>query len=187
MLKRVFLSGVLGFLAILGWTAVANVAFGLTARLAMNRVADEPRVYGILAESVPAAGAYIVNPPSFYEGGPPEGPVFSVSYAGFGHEAAGRMALVEALTVLVCALLAAVALSMASQRVLAHYPSRVLFICILGLFLAVGGELSRFGIGGYPLSSALLFGANTVVSWTLAGLAMAAAIRPQRAAVPVAA
>lgn len=186
MLKRVFFSGVLGFLAILCWTFVANVVIGLTPRLMMNRVGDEARVYDMLRESVPGPGAYVVNPPAWSEGAAVEGqPVFSVTYAGFGHEAAGRMALIEAMTTLISALLAAVILSMTSQRVLGRYASRALFVGLLGLFLGVAGDFGRFGIGGYPLSAALLLAANTVVSWTLAGLVIAAICRPHRA-LPVA-
>ena len=70
-------------------------------------------------------------------------------------------------------LLVAGLLSMASSEILAQYSRRVAFIICIGLLLAISGDLPKYGIGGYPASSALLLAANHVLSWSLAALAMA--------------
>jgi len=182
MLRRVLLSGILGFVVPLAWTFVANAIFGLRARVELNRLQDERRVYDVLKESVTVPGVYVVNPAQAEEGRFPTGePVFSVVYTGFSHDAAARTFWIELAIGLGSALLVAALLSLASPTVLARYVFRVLFIACLGLLLGVAGDLTR----GYPLASAALLGANTVISWTLAGLVMAALLRPQQAATPV--
>lgn len=182
MLRRVLLSGILGFVVILAWTFVANAIFGLRARVELNRLQDERRVYDVLKGSVTVPGVYVVNPAQAEDGRFPAGePVFSVVYTGFSHDAAARTFWTELAIGLVSALLVAALLSLASPPLLARYVFRVLFIACLGLFLGVAGDLTR----GYPLASAALLGANTVISWTLAGLVMAGLLRPQQAATPV--
>lgn len=178
MLRRVLLSGVLGFVVLLAWSFVANAIFGLRARVELNRLQDERRVYEVLKESVTVPGVYVVNPALAEDGRFPAGePVFSVVYTGFSHDAAARSIWAESAIGLVSALLVAALLSLASPQVLARYVLRVLFIAGLGLFLGVAGDLTR----GYPLASAALLGADTVISWTLAGLVMAGLLRPRQA------
>lgn len=181
MLRRVLLSGTLGFIVLLAWTVVANAIFGLRARVELNRLEDERRVYDVLKESITAPGVYVVNPAPTADGRfPAAEPVFSVVYTGFTHDAAARSFWAELATGLVSALLVAALLSHASPRVLARYVSRLLFVACLGLFVGVAGELTR----GYPLASSVLLATNTVISWTLAGLVMAGLMRPGRPATP---
>jgi hypothetical protein len=178
MLRRILLSGALGWVAVLLYTFVANVVFGFTNRVAMNRVPNERAVYAVLKENVVAPGAYIVNPEPAPGGPFPAGePVFGLRFSGMGHEAAGRMFRVELALGFLPMLLAAGLLSVTSAQVLSRYFHKVLFIASIGLLLAVTGDLTKFGIGGYPASSALLLAANDVASWTLAGLVMAWAMR----------
>jgi len=184
MLKRTLLSGALGFVVLVIWTFVANGVFGFANRVEMNRVPDEQRVHAMLEETITEPGAYVVNPQPVPDTGFPAGePVFGVVYAGFGHESAGRMVFVNLGVGLAASLLTAGLLSMASAKVLARYWRRVLFVVAIGALIAVFRDLARFGIGGHPAGTALLLAGNTVVAWTLMGLAMAWSMRPPRDAV----
>jgi hypothetical protein len=178
MLKRLLVSGLLGFVVLMLWTIVTNVVFGLTVRLQMQEIPEERVVYQVLKERITSPGVYLANPALTPEGAFPAGePVFSVRYAGFGHEAAGRMVLIETALVLAASLLAAGLLSFASDRVLSRYGRRVLFVAAIGLLLAACADMGRYGIGGHPLPSAALLAANRIVAWVLAGLAIAWPIR----------
>jgi len=53
-----------------------------------------------------------------------------------------------------------------------------MFFVVIGFLLAIAGDLGGFGIGGSPLSLALLFAARTVVTWIVVGLAIASIMRP---------
>jgi hypothetical protein len=81
------------------------------------------------------------------------------------HEAAGRLFIQELLLAFVASLLAAGLLSMSSTRVLSRYSRKVLFIVCIGLLLAAFGDLSKFGIGGYPASAALLTAVSFPMIW----------------------
>jgi len=184
MLKRVLVSGALGGVVLLAWTFVTNAVFGFTQRVEMKQVSNERAVYAVLKENVVEAGAYLVNPAPTPEGRYPDGePVFSVHYAGFGHEAAGRLVFFLPILLLAASILASWLLSMASPRVLARYAHRVLFVVVIGVVLALFGDLPKYGIGDYPAAPALLIAANHVLSWALAGLVIAWQMRAPRDAV----
>jgi len=52
------------------------------------------------------------------------------------------------------------------------------FVVLVGVLIAVFRDVARFGIGGHPAGTALSLAGNTVVAWTLMGLAMAGPMRP---------
>ena len=185
MPKRILMTGLLGFVTIMVWTFLANGLFRFNSSVRMNRLPDEPAVYEVLKQHVTEPNNYTVNPqgePGI--GFPLNEPVFQVSYSGFGHEAAGRLLFVDIGIALVSALLVALLLSMASDAVLSRYWRKVLFVVIVGAFVVVFGDLTEYGIGGFPLRSALLLGLNSLVMWTLAGLVMARFMTPGTAAAP---
>jgi len=178
MVKRLLTAGLLGGVALVLWSFVVNGIFGFTSRLELNRVPDEPALYSVLEAEIVEPGAYVVNP----ELGPDrrfpaDEPVFSIHYSGMGHEAAGRLQIMRLALAFATAFLVAGLLSMASDRVLSRYWSKVLFVALVGLLLALFGDLPRAGIGGYPMESALLIGANHFLSWVFAGLLIAWAMR----------
>jgi hypothetical protein len=176
--KRVLLAGILGAIVFLVWTFVTSAIFGFNARVKMNQIPNERVVYSVLKENVVAPGVYVVNPEATPEAGFPFGePVYAVSYAGFGHEAAGRLFFMQPAIALVASILVAWLLSMTSRRVLSSYSRKVLFVVVIGVFFAVLGDLTKFEIGGYPAKSALLLAVYDVISWTLAGLVIARVMR----------
>ncbi len=180
MLGKILLTGAIGGLVLIVWTFVANAVFGLVAKVEMNRIPDERSVYKVLKETVVVPGAYVVNPEPGPDGRFPAGePVFSIRFSGVGHEAAGRMLLVEIFFMFVTSILASWLLSLTSAGILSRYHRKVLFIILIGILLAVSSDSPNFGIGGHPATSALLLAISRVAAWTLAGLAMAWSMRPR--------
>jgi hypothetical protein len=177
MTRRVLLSGLAGAVVLCAWTFAVNVGFGFTARLEMQPVPNERAVYALLKEHISRPGAYMANPPLSPRGEfPPGEPAFSIRYSGVGHDAAGRLLLIDLAVALAASILAAGLLSTASTRILSRYPYKVMYVATVGLLLAVFGDLPKFGIGGYPASTALLLAGNHALSWTLSGAVMAWAI-----------
>jgi hypothetical protein len=108
--------------------------------------------------------------------------VYGIRYAGFGHEAAGRMLAIDLVCALIAPLLAAWLLALAAERVLASYWRSVGFVAFLGLFVAIVADMHEHGIGGYPLPEAGLVAAYRGISWLLCGLVIAWLVRRGRPA-----
>jgi hypothetical protein len=181
MLKKVVLGGLLGGLVLIGSMFLSNGLLGLNSSINMNSLVNEEWVYEILKESIKEPGGYTVNPTLESPEGPfpADEPVYSIHYSGFGHGAAGRIFLVNLAIGFIAPLIAAWMLSVTSDRILARYASRVLFFAAIGLLLALFSDLMQYGIGAYSLHHALILGAQDFGSWTLAGLAVASAVKPK--------
>jgi hypothetical protein len=176
MWKNVIVAGVLGWIMLTIWTFVVNGLFGFRVRIDMREIPQERQVYELLKANLAEPGRYICNPASTESGMFPENqPVYGILYGGVGHEAAGSGELRHAVTSLVMVLLATWLLSWGAVRT---YARRVLFFVVVGLIVLLYADLPSAGIAGYPLRDALLLAANTLVSWTLAGLVVAARMKP---------
>jgi len=183
MMKNVITAGLLGCLVLVVWTFVVNGLLGFRSRLDMNPIAAEREVYELLKESIVVPGRYICNPEVSAEGSfPGDEPVYSVLYSGMGHDSAGALIPVGLVLYILAPILGAALLSQASDKVLASYPRKVLFFTMIGMLLAVYGDLSNFGIGGYPAHAAFMLAVNSIVVWTLVGMVVAWRMRPDRKA-----
>jgi hypothetical protein len=180
MTKRIIVAGLLGGLVMIGWTFVVNGILGFRVALDMNQIPQEREVYELLRARVTEPGRYIFNPGPTETGYPPGEPVFSVLYGGVGHEAAGPQMLVQLGIAFLAPMVAAWMLSLGSRRMLSSYAVKVTFFAGIGLLLGLTGHLSSFGIGDYPLRSALILLAHEVALWTAIGLVVAWKIRPSR-------
>jgi hypothetical protein len=178
MVKKVIVAGLLGGLVMIGWTFVVNGLLGFGVAVDMHEIPHERQVYEVLRARVTEPGRYICNPGPTENGYPPGEPVFSVLYGGVGHEAAGGLALVQLAIAVVAPMIAAWMLSLGSERVLSSYPRKVLFFTALGLLLGLTGHLMGFGIGGYPLNSALILTLHSIALWTVIGLVVAWRLKP---------
>ncbi len=182
MQKNVLLAGSLGGIVLVISTLVLNGLLGIQARIDMKTIPAEQVIYESLKEHVIEPGRYVCNPALTTEGRFPNGePVFSILYGGMGHEAAGTLALVGLIGFFIAPLLGAWLLSQASASVLASYPRKVLFFVMLGLLLAILGDLPKYGIGNYPLTDVVLLGINHIMIWILVGLVVAGRIHGNKA------
>jgi hypothetical protein len=180
MLKKVFIPGLLGAVVIYLCKIVFNVVFRLNVRVIMKQVPNERAIYEVLKGNITEPGVYLCNPALTSEGRFPDmEPVYGILYSGIGHESAGLGELLGLLITIGAPVIVAWMLSVTSERFISSYGKRVLFFTTIGFLLAVFGDLSRFGIGGYPMSHALILSARTVITWTLAGLAVAWRMHPR--------
>jgi hypothetical protein len=178
MVKRIVVAGLLGGLVLICWTFVVNGILGFRVAIDMNRIDNERLVYEVLKHNVTEPGRYVFNPVPTDAGYPAGEPVYSVLYGGVGHEAAGPMTLVHLAIAFLVPTIAAWMLSRASRRVLSSYLRKVLFFAAIGLLTGLLAHLSDFGIGSYPVSSALVLFLHEVALWTIMGLAVAPLLTP---------
>ena len=169
MTKKIILSAAAGAVVLILWALVANAVLGLRPKIDMRRPANMEQVYQVLRANIASPGGYTVHSAA-NDLAPNEDPVFGIRYSGIGHASAGLTMLLQLLTALVTCAIVAALLSIASERVLASYPLRVLFVASIGAAFAVYGDLPKFDIGGYPIGSAVLLAASTIVAWFCVGL-----------------
>lgn len=179
MIRRIVLAAVAGTVVLFLYAFVVNAGLGLQLRVGMRRPANMEQVYQVLRANLATPGGYIVHSAA-NDLAPTDDPVFGVRTSGVGHAWAGRGMILELLIGLASCALAATLLSMASERVRSSYRRRVLFVAIIGAAFAVQRDLPKFGIGGYPLESAVLLAASTSVAWLLVALAIGGILRPDQ-------
>ena len=181
MLKKVIGAGVLGVIVLFVWVFLVNGIFRFQASIDMKQIATEQQVYEVLKEHIVNPGRYVFNPELSQEMMFPDGePAFSVLYGGVGHEAAGTLMLLRLVVGLLAVTIGAWMLSQTSVRILSSYPRKVLFFTAIGVLIAIFTDLTKFGIGAYPLKDAIFLGINSVISWTLVGLVVAWRMKPDQ-------
>jgi hypothetical protein len=180
MVRRVISPGLLGGLVMVVWAIVVNGLFGFKASIQMNQIPNERQVYEVLKQNITEPGRYVCNPALTDAGTFPGGePVFGILNGGVGHEAAGVLALFQLPLFFILPSLATWMLSRAGSAVLSSYPRKLLFFATVGLMIGIANNLADFGIGGYPLNSAIVLSLHDLALWTAAGLVMAWRIKPE--------
>jgi hypothetical protein len=179
MKRTILFPAAAGAVALIVWTFLLNVLFGLEARFAMKPVPHEREVYDVLKSAVTEPGRYLCNPALTADGTFPDGePVFGINHSGVGHESALVGEVVGILEFLIIPLIGAWLMSITSGQFRGRFVNRMGFFLIIGVVVAIAGDLHGFGIGGSPVSLALIFAARTTVTWMVLGLAIAATTRP---------
>jgi len=182
MFKKVITAGLIGGLTLMIWAVMTNLIFGFTNRIEMKPVPNETEVYQILKQNIVEPGRYLCNPALTGSNMFPDNePVFSILYAGIGHEAAGPLSVVlDILNALITATLCAWLLALSSDWIISSYPRKVFFVILIGLLFAVFSDLKKYGIGNYPLRDTLILALNNLTIWTVLGLVIGIFIRPVR-------
>mgnify|MGYP001766795687 CR=1 FL=1 len=178
MTKKIIISGLLGWIVLIIWIFLINGILGFKSNIDMKQIADEQQVYGILKSNISESGRYICNPSLIDSRFPENEPVYSIQYAGIGHEFAGLESLYNIIFALISVIIATVMLSMTNDRIRGNYSRRLLYFTFIGLFLGIASELPKFGIGGYPLSDAVVLAVFAIIQWTVVGLIVAWQMKP---------
>lgn len=198
MAKRVILAGVLGGLAIFVWGSLSHMVLGLGAA-GIKGMPNEDAVLSAMHTSIPEPGFYIF--PSMglapntatreqWQAAMPEiqkraksGPNgILVFRPNNGVEFSARTLGVEFGLNLVQALLLAILLAWAGANVGA-YTSRVLFVAVAGLLGALSTNVQYWNWYGFPSSYTAAYIANELAGFVIAGLVMAAILKPRMAEV----
>jgi len=115
------------------------------------------------------------------------GPLVSIYYRQDGSEPMPTRMLVGGFVIdLLAATLAACLLS-GALGCCRGYASRVGFVLGLGIFVALVGHASYWNWMHFPAGYTIAFMVDVIVGWTLAGLAIAAIVRPEAKPEPAAA
>ncbi len=189
---RILLGGVLGAAVLfvggfLYWVVLSE------RLLPYNHMTDEGAVMEVLRENLPETGVYWFPMPQHdpdatadekqaameaYEESHREGPLGAVTYHREGGEPMPPSALVKGFVIeFVSALLASILLCCACGR--RGYAARAAFVFGLGLFAAVSVHLIAWNYMLRPMDFTLLTMGDTIVGWLLAGLVIAAVVKPR--------
>ena len=111
------------------------------------------------------------------------GPLYSIYYQKNGAAPMNAGVMFGGFVIdLLAALLAATLLSGAASGCCRSYPKRVGFVSGLGVFVGLVGHASYWNWMHFPAGYTLAFIIDNVVGWTLAGLVIAAIVRPTQPA-----
>lgn len=179
MKKEILFSGLLGGIVIFTWLIIGGALLPLNGDRP-DPIPNDLEIHTLLKERIREPGYYFL--PDHPEEGeenlyPDYGnePLFFITYGGRTPNTFMGQLMYEIFCFIIAPIIAAWLLSMASEKVLAKYSRRVFFVAILGLFLAVYGDV----LSEKPMDRILLSSINHVMTWFLAGLAIAWRIRPK--------
>ena len=191
---RIVLGGVLGAVVLFVWGFLYWVV--LSERLLpYKHMTDEAAVVEVLQENLTETGIYWFPMPQHdpdpdatadekqaakeaYAERHRQGPLGAVSYLVEGREVMPLSRLAKGFVInFASALIASIMLCCACGR--RGYAARVAFVFGLGLFVAVSVHLIARNYMFDPLDFTLLKIGDSVVGWLLAGLAIAAVVKPR--------
>jgi hypothetical protein len=182
---RILLAGLLGGIAMFVWTSIAHMATPLAA-IGFSKMHHEQVVLDAMKQGVgDHAGLYFFpwvdpNDPKMEEKSAalmktnPSGMmIYRPAGASFGM---GPLLVKEFAKELAQSLLAALLLSL---TLLTGYFARVGFVAVIGLFAALGTDVSYWIWYGFPASYTLAVITMNLVGAVAAGLAIAAIVKPK--------
>ncbi len=191
-MKRIMIAGVLGAIVYYIWGMLAWMALPLHTPT-LSGLVDGAAITTVLKDQNLETGVYVYpwtdnqddwkNPESDFMKNHNAGPIYSIYYESAGAAPMNAGVLAGGFVIdLLAALLAACLLSSVSMNAGRSYARRVGFVIGLGLFVALIGHASYWNWMHFPTGYTLAFVADVVIGWTLAGLAIAAVVRPEEAA-----
>ncbi|MDZ7290008.1 MAG: hypothetical protein ONB44_06170 [candidate division KSB1 bacterium] len=183
-MKRVFIAGLLGGLAVFVWGMISWMALPWH-NTTMHSLANEDAIVENLRANLTTTGV-------FYFPGEPHseaemqaftekhkrGPLGFLVYLAEGRDPMAPMLFVRGLLLnLITAILAAYLLSQAVDK-LKTYVQRVAFVGLLGVFAALVSHVTSWNWFYFPADYTLVMSADLVVAWIIAGLVIAWRIKP---------
>lgn len=187
-MKQVAIAGIAGAVVYYTWGMAAWMVLPLHTPTIAG-LPNEPAITDALTAQGLETGVYVVpwssdaadmsDPNSTFMRNHVSGPIYSIYYQREGSVPMGPSVLLGGLVIdLLAATLAACLLSSAVTGCCRSYASRVGFVLGLGIFVGLIGHASYWNWMNFPLDYTLAFIADVVIGWTLAGLVMAAIVRP---------
>lgn len=182
MTRRILNAGIMGGVVLIVWTFVINAIFGFRPNIDLKKVPNEPEIYEILKENIVEPGKYVCNPPvSPGLPFPDKEPVYGIHYSGIGHGSAALIMVIQLFIFITAPLLASWLLSKACEGILASYWKKVLFFTVIGIIIALFGDLAQFDIGKYSFTDVAKMAVQDIIAWTLIGLVAAWQLVPANA------
>jgi hypothetical protein len=171
--RRLILAAIAGGIILFVWGAVAWMVLPMDRLI--RKLPDEKSVVASMQTARAERGVYFV-------GGNPAapGPQMLMVYTPFAKALSPGQLGREFLTDLIAAFVMAWLLS----RVVAKtFPARLVFVIVAGAVLAaIVDDLANWNWFAYPVNYTLAHVGDRLIGWALAGLALAAIVRPRPAA-----
>ena len=185
---RIITAGVVGAVVYYIWGMLAWMSVPLHTSTILALPAEQPVVEALTAQDL-ESGVYVApfaadaadmsDPESEFMKRHTAGPIFSIYYQKEGAAPMNAGVLGFGFLIdLLGALLAACLLSSIGPCGRSYW-CRVGFIVGLGIFVALIGHLSYWNWMHFPLGYTVAFMVDVTVGWLLAGLAIAAIVRPE--------
>jgi hypothetical protein len=169
--RRLLVAAIAGGAVLFLWSALAWMVLPLHSTI--KPLPDEKTVLSSMQQANAPRGIYFIGGE---ERSP--GPQLLMVYTPFTQAMSGGQLGRSLLFDIIAALGVAWLLSRAAART---FAARVLFVAIAGgLVAAVVADLPNWNWFAYPADYTLASMANRLIGWALAGLALAAIVRPRR-------
>jgi hypothetical protein len=182
MAKRVIVSGLLGTVVMIVWV-MFSFAVLRTGGKEIRPVPNQAELHAALKARITEPGTYAclyvssereaAQFPNYRDE-----PLYAITYKGTTHNTVPGFKNLGVLSIVLAPMLAAWLLTTSSDHWLRRYPTRVLFVTMLGVFVAMAGDWPRAVADEQQASGLLQTTANTIAAWLLAGLAIAWRIKP---------
>lgn len=185
---RILIAGFLGAIVYFIWGMLAWMAVPLHTPTIAG-LPDEASITTALKQQNLETGVYLIpwsddeadwsNPDSTWTKNHLSGPIYSIYYHKEGMTPMSPNVMLNGFIIdLLAAALAACLLSATVGGCCGTYARRVGFVMGLGIFVGLIGHASYWNWMAFPLDYTIAFIIDVVVGWTLAGLVIAAIIRP---------
>ena len=183
---RIIIAAVVGGIIMFVWSFIAHTALPLGESLGPKKLPSEEAVVAAIKANVSEPGFYMFPGLDTSREPTPEemeawearyraGPVGVVVYRPTGSQAMSPIQLMtEACADIIAALLAAILLSMMA----AGYAARVLAAASLAIIAWFTVNVSHWNWDGFPFGFIVSEAIDIVIGWLLAGVALAAIVKP---------
>ncbi len=186
-MKRVWLAGLAGGVAMFLWGALSHMALPL-GEAGMSRMPKEQPVLSAMSEHLPSSGLYFFPAPPVSTSAADreawaqrvrQGPVGLLIYHADGQEAMSPKQLLIEMGSNIAACLIVAFLLQWLGGLLASVGRKVLFCALIGLIPGVDVDISYWNWYGFPLVYTLAAILDHFAGWICAGLVMAWVLRPR--------
>ena len=179
---RILLAGIAAGVAMFIWSAIAHVATPL-GTIGISTLPDESVTVGNLASAIgDKGGLYLFPMPSGTSGPSTSAATAPGGFLVFNPRVATTMApknlVIEVLTELAEGLIAAWLLA---QTAIAGFVARAGFVTMAGLAAAITTNIAYWNWYSFPLDYTLAYGFIELVGYVVAGLVLAALLKPKAA------
>jgi hypothetical protein len=184
MKKDIVIAGLLGGFAIFVWIFLSKSILPMSGSVSIKSFDNQPEIHQMLKERITETGKYAVPYlPEWEQNQIPDygnQPVFKITYTGFTHNSAsGTSMILPLITIFVVLMIAAWLLSVASEKILAKYSRRFLFVSVLGFAVVLFSNVIRSSFDSQPMEHIVFYVITDMVTWLIAGLIIAWRIKPK--------
>ncbi len=179
-MKKIIIASILGGLTMFLWGAISWTVLPWH-KMTMHSFSNEDAVVSTIKSGNAASGAYTIpgmSDPETHMAKAKVGPVAMVFYSAEGDDMMNPMFFIKGILLDIIVMVIAVSMLSKISWSLATYGNRVRFMVMIGLIIALIARVGDILFMHAPVDFNLIFAADEVVTWTLAGLVVAKFTKP---------